>query len=359
MMCERDVRYISHAVSKNCLALTHSQGALHSRMHVQCMRQRRTLLVIARMRCSIGFTFALSGTVQSLCAGIATVALHTATSMATSTISSSHFSYDAAESIYTPIPSTLQLRTIAVIARHGDRTPITRNIPPYIIDSASVRSFWSTRLPDAENTATFTQSVTKEGPGSCVDDPYLPYSQLTARGVTELQSVGVALRRRLVNLYEFLSPHLRSEQLYLRATNFRRAQHSLQNMLLGLYPLETRRAGELPVMLVRDRKHETMFPNAGGMCFRHDEIIRELEESNYRGAVFDGADELERDVRRLLGQTTGRIKWQQVREVLTCHVVHGQPLPEGVNFSLVDKITDYSAWIWGRWFVRARVVWHV
>lgn len=44
------------------------------------------------------------------------------------------------------------------------------------------------------------------------------------------------------------------------------------------------------------------------------------------------------------------IPWNQVREVLTCHVVHGVPLPPPVDEGYVDRVVAFTSRMWGQWF---------
>jgi hypothetical protein len=39
-----------------------------------------------------------------------------------------------------------------------------------------------------------------------------------------------------------------------------------------------------------------------------------------------------------------------VREVLTCFVVHGIPLPPPVDHEYVEKVVAFTSKMWGQWF---------
>jgi hypothetical protein len=40
---------------------------------------------------------------------------------------------------------------------------------------------------------------------------------------------------------------------------------------------------------------------------------------------------------------------RQVREVLTCHVVHEVPLPPPLDDKYVEDVADFTSKMWGQW----------
>lgn len=134
---------------------------------------------------------------------------------------------------------------MVVVARHGDRVPIARRIGKVIEDSPEQQALWRSKLPTQEEIAAWRQRYPPQDPDLAPLDLHeFPYAQLTMRGAQELRALGSHLRRRYVEQLRFLPEEHGPQQqegqgqpiVYARATNIRRTQQSLQNLLLGLYP---------------------------------------------------------------------------------------------------------------------------
>ena len=66
----------------------------------------------------------------------------------------------------------------------------------------------------------------------------------------------------------------------IRSTSTRRTLQSAQSLVLGLYPLEgasASAASEPFDVEIRDRMRESMFPNPGMACGRHEELMQSLD----------------------------------------------------------------------------------
>lgn len=48
-----------------------------------------------------------------------------------------------------------------------------------------------------------------------------------------------------------------------------------------------------------------------------------------------------------------------MREVLTCHVVHGVPLPPSVSHAYIDQVVAFTSKMWGQWYVTSAVPFRV
>lgn len=171
---------------------------------------------------------------------------------------------------------------IVVIARHGDRVPIARNVGNVIKDSPAQQQLWKGKLPPQADIEAWRAQYGPTDPQlEPLDQNEFPYSQLTVRGAQELRALGAHLRERYVSKLRFLPHSLEAgeeRRVYARATNIRRTQQSAQNLLLGLYP-----EGSLPIE-VRPTPDETLYPNADRSCRRQEEIITELRKQVYLGA---------------------------------------------------------------------------
>mgnify|MGYP005991337435 CR=1 FL=1 len=104
-----------------------------------------------------------------------------------------------------------------------------------------------------------------------------PRGQLTGVGSLQLKRLGQWLRAAYAGHNgELLPPRLVSQEhanstLAARSTNFTRNLHSMQSLLYGLYPPQTRADDVLTPILVRDSNDETWYPLSGGRC---DALLR-------------------------------------------------------------------------------------
>lgn len=157
-------------------------------------------------------------------------------------------SYSPRPQLYGRPPEHLQLKQIVVIARHGDRVPIARNVGDVIKDSPVQQRLWESKLPPPADIEAWRAQYGPTEQLEPLDQNEFPYSQLTVRGAKELRALGVHLRERYVSQLRFLPHSLEGEEqiLYARATNIRRTQQSAANLLLGLYP-----QGSLPIEVGR------------------------------------------------------------------------------------------------------------
>lgn len=45
------------------------------------------------------------------------------------------------------------------------------------------------------------------------------------------------------------------------------------------------------------------------------------------------------------------VPWNQVREVLTCYVVHGEDIPAPLDHEYVERVVAFTSKMWGQWCV--------
>eukprot|EP00298_Acanthocystis_sp_HF-20_P011962 c19657_g1_i3.p1 GENE.c19657_g1_i3~~c19657_g1_i3.p1 ORF type:complete len:454 (-),score=156.94 c19657_g1_i3:326-1687(-) len=247
---------------------------------------------------------------------------------------------------YIQPPTNFQLECVIMLLRHGDRTPIATEIGE-TINSREYENFWKRILApvrdqllcDALNPVYCIGNEPKE------DKYQSPLAQLTATGAHECFSVGKAIRERYTKI-GFLPIHLQVNLISVYATNFSRTQHSAQRFLLGLYPEEfrTRLNAQIPVV-VRPLSQEVLIANADGKCHALTTLI--ANSANH--STYPGYKELE-DETKAIFKIKNHVKWSEVREVLTCHLLHGVALPVGADTELLSKISDYNTWLWSSWY---------
>ncbi|CCX12333.1 histidine phosphatase superfamily [Pyronema domesticum] len=187
-------------------------------------------------------------------------------------------------------PSSLELRQVQVIFRHGERTPVhprlqNTGLPahwPYCASSSrftsavlAARGSWDT-LSYRRRLETFGPSgaaVLASAPGGIVDHICRP-GELTDIGRQTTLALGARLRKLYVDELRFLPPAIGEEDTYyLRATPIQRALESLQQVFTGLYPSAFRPEGHIPVIISRSPQDENLFPNEAN-CRRFSQLAR-------------------------------------------------------------------------------------
>ncbi len=181
------------------------------------------------------------------------------------------------------------LKHVLVISRHGDRSMIARSLGgskgwSSAKDTATLEA-WGNVIKAAPLVAPHMHEAEKLSPASSsgvmeTEDSKRgdwPRGQLTGVGMLQLRRLGQWLRAAYVgNEDDLLPPRLVSQEqanatLSARSTNFTRNLHSMQSLLYGLYPPQTRAEDVVTPILVRDGNDETWYPLAGGRC---DALLR-------------------------------------------------------------------------------------
>jgi len=258
-------------------------------------------------------------------------------------------SFSPSYQTYRPPPSDFKLLHTAVFVRHGDRTPISRGVGT-AMNVDHDRELWESLLPSEDDARSWDSQnpvVPKEISSKPYDLGRAPYGQLTRQGASECVDIGKDLRKRYIDDMEFLPKTFDLDKMKIRSTNLRRTQQTAQNLLLGLYPPESRPSGEkesqIPIktMPIED---ETLIPNAGGKCERCAKLTGELALAA-RGMTF--VKKAEREMMRGLGYPPGGVRWAQAREVMTCYLLQNRTLPNGLTADDVDRMGEVNSVIWG------------
>ncbi|KAK9249287.1 histidine phosphatase superfamily [Lipomyces tetrasporus] len=191
-------------------------------------------------------------------------------------------------------PSSLTLKQVQVLFRHGERTPVHRSIQQW--DKWGFPIFWplceSTRRsltglinPKIQQVTTFEyereiETLTEEDPsplftnagkkGICTE------GQLTDRGRISGHYLGAQLRELYVDRLAFLPRNFtKTSDIYLRTTGIVRSRETLQQVFNGLYPLTSHSA--TPTLLERFPFEENLHPMV--YCPRLSELRKQFQEA--------------------------------------------------------------------------------
>lgn len=284
----------------------------------------------------------------------------------------SDFSSKAIASGYSAVPPRLQLRHVAVIHRHGDRSQLVRKLGKYS-ESDALTEFWRQQMPREDTMQKMLAAADHrmDGVEATADQPACrslysgwdhknaPYCQLTEIGAQQLLAVGRTLRRRYVD--SLLAPDRAAlaGELYCRSTHMCRTMQSLRALLAGLLDVGGDSAQccaadnwPRPVIHTRHQRAEDMYPQADG---------RECGPLQRRKAVVNpppllassvaGYAGFEARMRGLLGfEDETPVHWMHATDVLTCHAAHGLQQVAGVTADDLRKISDIVSWNWGQWY---------
>lgn len=224
---------------------------------------------------------------------------------------------------YTVPGEEVELKQVVLLLRHGDRAPIARRAGSLVCSEDA----WAARLPAAEEIAAWNESHPVHGPAVPSDDREEPFGQLTSVGAQQTEALGIALRLSL----ERHAPHLlptTAAHVAAHATNIRRTQQSLQNLLRGL--------GDVSVPIsVRRLDEERLIPRPE-VCPALRARMDALGAARERATSTAAENATLAATAAAMGYE-GALRLDQAREVLTCYLSHGDPLPG----ALVD--TDVAA----------------
>lgn len=150
------------------------------------------------------------------------------------------------------LENDLLLHHVLVLFRHGDRSPISRNMSAKAKMTQVETEYWASCVADlsvvhALNSGTRVTAYheSKCTDESCYDEHFKvpappdqggrwPRGQLTAKGVDMMRMKGKKLKDRYPTMLQKMKDPTR--QVYVESTNVRRSIRSAQSLLAGLFP---------------------------------------------------------------------------------------------------------------------------
>ena len=170
---------------------------------------------------------------------------------------------------------------------------------------------------------------------------------LTEIGSKQLQDIGFILRERYDPLLKQSSSNY-SDSIYTRSTNMCRTILSLRSLLAGLLPDDhnLQHPEKVPKIVKRYRTLETLYPQADGACAALSERRKVLFGTDFLANSISDYYIFENKIKAIFGYEE-KVNWLEVKEVLTCHLVHGLELPKGISEDDIDKATEITGYMWG------------
>ncbi|KAL7995308.1 putative histidine phosphatase superfamily, clade-2, histidine acid phosphatase active [Plasmopara halstedii] len=287
----------------------------------------------------------------------------------------------------------LTLYHVLVLFRHGDRSPISRNVSTKVKMTQIDTEFWASRLADlsvVDALNSGTQVVTFHN-GRCSEESCYgqdfkmppppkqggrwPCGQLTAKGIDMMKKKGECLRERYKNLLNHMEDP--TQQVYVESTNIRRTIRSAQSLLAGLFPdyftnvdAEKKLAIRKKSLLESQETQHSVLIN--GEMKKQEVFVIHADDSNSLvphhsnelytdlGKILDaeikmhgppGFHEALQKVSTIIGAGSDKlIGWTRLREALVCYKAHGLAFPNGLDQQLFMQICEYDAWLWHHFY---------
>lgn len=288
---------------------------------------------------------------------------------------------------YLSLPNNMKLKKVILFTRHGDRSQISRSVGDNYPENDKLTEFWKSKLPSSITTSklhTTARILDLELESSDIDGESVseliksseipniqkstniyagwdsvnsPYGMLTELGSLQLQNLGKSIRARYFDLLIQNNNETNgsySSSIYCRSTNMCRTILSLRSFLFGFLQVEntdiqTNYQTNQPIIIRRHKLAETMYPQADGPCYSVAKRREILFADNYlESKTLSNYYSFEKKIKRILGFENSPVNWLVVKEVLTCHTVHGMPLPADITDEDIDKATVIAATMWGR-----------
>lgn len=204
-------------------------------------------------------------------------------------------------------PSSLELRQVQILLRHGERTPVSARFQnaglaaywPYCKAANELKSVVLNADGTMDNLAwrrrleTFGQGdAPRLSAGSRGEiDAVCQAGELTDEGRQTTLALGQRTRKLYVDQLGFLPSTLAGPSVALRSTPIQRALESTQQAFTGLYPLSHRAPGlAAPTIVTRSMQDETLFPNEGA-CKRFGQLAQAF--ANRAAQLWNDSPELE------------------------------------------------------------------
>lgn len=283
----------------------------------------------------------------------------------------------------------LVLEHVSVLFRHGDRSPISRNISSKVKMTQHETDFWVSRLAELSVVGALNSGtrVTNYHGGECSEDSCFgqqfevppppqqggrwPCGQLTAKGIDMMRAKGQQLRERYKKLIGDMQDPV--QQVHVQSTNIRRTIRSAQSLLAGLFPeyfanvnadntlasieklLPDSRQFLQNMQTNRRMKKDEVFAihadDSNSLVPQHSyELYQDLGKvlaEEPRKHAPPGFAEASQRISALIGAKSSKlVAWTGLREVLVCRRAHGLAFPDGLSQQLFAQICEYDAWLW-------------
>lgn len=252
---------------------------------------------------------------------------------------------------------------VAAVTRHGDRTPIAKQVGSLHKESEDISSLWRSILPTEETHEKLKSCVAFGGcdQGLYVGSDYNehPHGMLTERGVQQLYEIGKSFRQRYCGSLLSTQKQQILRHLYPRSTDYCRTILSVRSLMMGLLEESGNDEREgtdrdsltsVTTIHTRDRRWETLYPQADGRCAALSNRKLSVIQPAFLAGVFPDYYEFEKKVKATFGYLDSEIvDWLNVRDALTVYNVYSV-LPDNYSLQDVARAGEIATFIWRQMF---------
>jgi acid phosphatase len=241
-------------------------------------------------------------------------------------------------------PNTLRVVGVQVVLRHGERVPTADHFPDFLPKIWQL--CWSPEIfgqfTAEGTTASFVyRDLDQNGTPVVHPTGHCDFGQLTDKGRSSLVHLGAHLRNLYAHQLRLLpSTWTSADDVFVRATDSPRTQHSALSLLVGLYPPPSRPMSSAPPRLY------TVSPNSEyihptRMCPRAKQWWEEVRDAN--PALPAAISHLRAEHPAVASyidacQDSGHSVLSAVSDTFVTLLAHGLPLPPNVTVAAVRDL---------------------
>jgi len=229
-----------------------------------------------------------------------------------------------------------------VVARHGDRTPISvyKPLKPWFCEETylshgdrSGATTHSLPYPNRLYRHVYTESLL---PGNCST------GRLTRIGAKQHQQLGAYYRKRYVSEMGILPSTFDNSKVQIRSTDVPRTVLSAENFITGMYPELSQQSTQVVNIHSRTFDVENLIVNTQA-CPNVNKAVQSI----LNGPVFKARNkQLQTLANHLLSvfDIAPPIKWTHIFDWLFARHSHGYPLYPGVSDEQQQQVFDQANW---------------
>lgn len=239
---------------------------------------------------------------------------------------------------------TIKVVRAVVLFRHGDRSPIH---PPdnHVLPSSRHQeeaAFWTSKLPTRADCSDWLSNHPISSPTQeRIDVGSRPWGQLTQVGAYQARDLGKFLRERLIDQHGILPAKLNNRTVRAHSTSIYRSQHTLQNVLIGLYGkgdrptctgTNNRAESQIKIHVTSNPdQQEYHYSPDRNRCLHLAKLHHVLTHPSTMDPMFTATERaVLLKLHALFQYGDQKFATTRVRSTLVCHRSHGHPLPVDV-----------------------------
>lgn len=159
------------------------------------------------------------------------------------------------------LKARLVLQHVAIMHRHGDRSPVFDQCGANLFVGDKEKKFWRAQLATSDQVEELAKIGKVVGPtpdqqpaGPPKHGGVFPGGNVTQRGLARLERVGAELRERYA---DFIDPNWSNNEVFVESTGFYRTIQSTQSFLKGMFPPRQGREA----FFIRTNEFDTLSPS--------------------------------------------------------------------------------------------------